>query len=124
MISTSCFYFSPPKARHLRERYWYVLASPRYFCGKQIKYLFCFQVKIKNVIAHMCYISLLSRWITLGTSQMSKLLSQEQLKEKSLPKKQPQTQDDDVIKEPLQVMRQTKDDFDRFGEYVAKELRN
>ena len=39
-------------------------------------------------------------------------------------KKEPQIQKDDVIKETPQVMKQTEYDYDRFGEYVAMELRN
>ena len=45
-------------------------------------------------------------------------------KRKITSKKQPQPQEEDVIKEPLQITRQTKDDYDRFGEYVAMELKN
>ena len=45
------------------------------------------------------------------------------MKRKIISKKQQQTQEDDIIKEALQIMRQTKDEYDRFGEYVAMELR-
>jgi len=46
------------------------------------------------------------------------------MKRKIISKKQQQTQEDDIIKEALQIMRQTKDEYDCFGEYVAMELRN
>lgn len=48
-----------------------------------------------------------------------------QIKRKIPCKKQSQTQDDDnILKEAIEIMKKPKDDFDRFGEYVALELKN
>lgn len=47
-----------------------------------------------------------------------------QNKKKISNKRQSQTQDDDsILKEAIEIMKKPKDDFDRFGEYVALELK-
>lgn len=46
----------------------------------------------------------------------------QQIKKKSSNKRQSQD-DDNILKEAIEIMKKPKDDFDRFGEYVALELK-